>query len=206
MSAVPMRVFTRLCTPRAGGGRRTHLRRHRVARRGCVGVQRWTRRAAATSGRPPAMTSFRAERQWGVLDSETLLSYALNIYDEGNTVFSGHGRGGPRHARGWDRRSASPAATRTSVASRRARRSCRSRSATAASAAWRRARGWCVRCARCSDNGCHVVNMSYGEYTAEPETAGRFIAMAQTLVKVRAPRPPLGRPCARPPAIALPGP
>ena len=34
----------------------------------------------------PAMTNFRAERQWAVLDAVTLLSYALNIYDAGATV------------------------------------------------------------------------------------------------------------------------
>ena len=37
------------------------------------------------------------------------------------------------------------------------------------------------------DNGCDIVNMSYGEYSAEPETAGRFAALAQTLVQVGVP-------------------
>lgn len=32
------------------------------------------------------MTNFRAERQWAVLDQDTLLAYALNIYEEGKVV------------------------------------------------------------------------------------------------------------------------
>ena len=121
---------------------------------GCVGDLRTA----------PGFASFRVERQWGVLDPETLLSYALNVYDAGATVSvvtdaGAHGTHvagivSAHHPRHSHLCGVAPGAQIVSL-----------KIGDSRLGSMETGTGLVRALRAILDNGCDVVNMSYGEQT-----------------------------------------
>eukprot|EP00887_Chlorella_sp_A99_P002396 scaffold10.g2396.t1 len=126
------------------------------------------------------MASFRARRQWGTFSAEDACSYALNIYDEGATLSivvdaGSHGT----HVAGIVAAHHPEDPSLNGVAPGAQIVSCKIGDSRLGS--METGVGLARALVAVLQNGCHLINMSYGEATATPN-AGGFVRLAEELV------------------------
>lgn len=127
-----------------------------------------------------AFTNYRVEKQWGVLDDNTLLTYALNIYDDGNIVSivtdaGSHGTHvagivAAHHPGNPDMDGVAPGAQIISI-----------KIGDTRLGSMETGTGLMRGLRAVIENGAHIINMSYGEPTARP-AYGRFMELANHVV------------------------
>jgi hypothetical protein len=128
------------------------------------------------------LTNYRTERQFAVFDDETLLAYAVNIYDDGNVVSivtdaGSHGTHvasitGAYHPNlpNSDLNGVAPGCQIVSV-----------RIGDMRIGSMETGTGLIRALQAVVENGCHLINMSYGEPSARP-MYGRFMELAKHTV------------------------
>ena len=131
----------------------------------------------------PGFTNYRIARQWGTLGADTLLSYALNIYDEGGVVSivtdaGAHGTHvsgivGGYHPGHPELNGVAPGVQFIAV-----------KIGDTRLGSMETGTGLLRGLKAVADSGAHVINMSYGEPTSRC-AVGRFMELARVLILER---------------------